>query len=408
MPNPTQPARFFEGLPTGPNFQRSYQTQRSIPIDGSKASLRSFSPFTLKVLPPLVLGDHANIIPIATPRSSEEGVDVSSGRPADFAGAIRGLNQRRRERTEETYSALLQGGSSIPGLSSASLVSIEEGIANTARNQAISPTVPEASRHRIVPALANDSVALSMLIQIRRIMDTPPLVLYINPNSFSVTHTKIAQLQERNRYGYIYQAWGEELQKVSFSGSIGAFIAGRTSPTQSIASGVQFASRRDSASFQQLMALLAMYQSSGNIQDFSANATGRQSRANLLIGNIAIEYDQNVYVGHMESFSYTEEETLQNGGLKFDIDFTAVRVYDLAPQRVSIAPQNAPGSTFYNPSAANSPSPGSRLSRTFLGSSTQIFTAPTVGGQTPAQPWTGAAVGTESGVTGDVIFTRRT
>jgi len=404
--NPTQPARFFEGLPTGPNFEREYETQNSIPIDGSKASLRAFSPFVLRVLPPLILGDNFNTIRPGTP-ATEEGLRTSTD-PTDYAGAISGLNQTQRNGLDDTYSALLRAGTLIPGLSQASTVSIEAGISNTARNQSISRVVHNSSTTRVVPALANDSTALSILLQLKRLLEIPPLCLYINPTTFSVTHTKIAQFQERSRYGYIYQAWGEELTKVSFSCTIGAFIAGKLSSTaQNVASGVQYASKRDSASFQQLMAVFSMYQSSGYIQDTTANATGRRSRANLMIGNTAIEYDQNVYVGHMDSFSYSEEETLQGGGLKFDIEFTAVKVYDVASQRISISPENAPGLDFYNPSASNSPGSGSRLSRTFLGSGpTQFLTAPTIGG-VPAQPWAGAAVGT-SPQTGDVIVTRRT
>lgn len=401
MPNPTQPARFFEGLPTPPNFERDFETQTTIPVDGSKASLRSFSPFTMRVLPPMILGDGFNTLRVGTP--PEEGVSTSTD-TTDYAGAIRGLNQTRADRVSET--SILRAGTSIPGFTEASVVSIERGIANTARNQAISPTIPGSSSTRIVPALSNDTTALDILLQLRRLADIPPLVLLINPTSMSVSHAKIAQFQERNRYGYIYQSWGEELTKVSFQCTIGAFICQKTTSSQNVASGVQYASKRDSASFQQLMAVFSMYQSSGYIQDSSANATGRKSRANLMVGNTAIEYDQNVYVGHMDSFSYAEEETLQGGGLKFEIEFTAVRVLDRASPKSSVAPQNAPGSNFYNPSASNAPSTGSRLSRTFLGSSgNQILTAPTVGGA-PAQPWSGAAVSVDP-TTSDVVVSRR-
>lgn len=384
MPNPTIPAGWYQDLPTGPNFERSYDVQTTVPIDGSKASLRTFSPFVLRVLPPLILGDNLNILSVATP-SSDGTVDTSSS-GTDYAGAIRGLNARRRDFQSDTYRSIVLAGNSIPGLDRATSISIEEGIANSARTQAISGTVPEASRTRIVPALANDATALAILLQLKRIMEIPPIVLYINPTSFTVAHTKIAQFQERSRYGYIYQAWGEELEKLSVSCTIGAFIAGKTTPTQNVASGVQYASKRDSAAYQQLMAILALYQSGGYIQDTVANATGRISRANLLVGNTAIEYDQNVYVGHMDTFSYSEEETLQGGGLKFEFEFTAVKIYDQAPSRMSIAPETAPGSNFYNPSAANSPSNGSRLSRTFTGSQTQVFSTPTVGTST-SQPF---------------------
>lgn len=458
MPNPIQPARFFEGLPTAPNFQREYETQESVPLDGSKASLRAFSPFVLRVLPPLVLGDTFNTLAATRPRSfpdmrrstlesqladldntiagtealgpdfaanlvdlraqraeivaeldalPESEVETSSSSPPNYAGAIRSLNQRT-DLSDESYQRLLNRGGLIPGLDRVTTAEIEADIGNSARNQAISPNVPESSRRRIVPALTNDVTALSILRQVSRILDIPPICLYINPSTMTISHTKIAQLQERSRYGYIYQAWGEELVKVSFSCTIGAFVAGKQSSTQTnVASGVQFASRRDSASFQQLMAVFALYQSSGYIQDTTANGTGRMSRANLLVGNTAIEYDQMVYVGHMDSFSYANEEDQQNGGMKFDIDFTAVKVYDVAQPTSSVSPETTP-SNFYNPSSAFSPSSGSRLSRTFLGTGpTQFLSAPTVGGNVPAQPWSGATVTTPS-ETGNVITTRRT
>jgi hypothetical protein len=403
MANPTQPAKFFEGLPTGPDFEREYETQDTVPIDGSKASLRAFSPFVMRVLPPMVLGEDFSVLRVSAP-SSTNGVLTTAPR-ADYAGAIRSLNQRR-SLSEETYQQQANLGGLIPGLSQSSTRDIDADISNSARNQSISSAIPGSGRSRIVPAISNDASALSILLQLSRLKDVPPLCLYINPSTFTVSHAKIAQFQERSRYGYIYQAWGEELTKVSFSCTIGAFIAGRQSAGQDgVASGVQYASKRDSASFQQLMAIFSMYRSSGYIQDTNANATGRQSRANLLIGNTAIEYDQTVYVGHMDSFSYSEEETTQNGGLKFDIDFTAIKVYDTAQPKMSISPENSPGN-FYNPSASSSPSSESRLSRTMLGSgSTQLLSAPTIGGA-PAQPWAGATVGLPSS-TGSVITSRR-
>jgi len=399
VPNPTQPARYFQGLPTGPAFEREYEIQETIPIDGSKGNLRGYSPFVMRTLPPTILGDSLNILQ-ASPPSSQE----TRGR-RDFAGAIRSLDQSSP--SADTYRQLVNRGETIPGLTAASVRDIDQAISNSARNQSIAQTAGA----RVVPAVTNDATALSIILQLKRLIEVPPLVLLINPTSFSVRHQKIAQFQERSRYGYIYQVWGEELAKVSFSCTIGAFIAGKTSPTQRVASGVQYASKRDSASFQQLMAVLAVYQSSGQIQDLNGNATGRASRANLMVGNTAIEYDNNVYVGHMDSFSYSEEETLQGGGMKFEIEFTAVKMFDVAESKVSLTPLNSPNNA-YNPSAAVTASQGSRLSRTFLGSGgTQLLTAPTVGTQgssDPPQPWAGEAVVVEdTEQTGVVVTTRR-
>lgn len=410
MPNPTQPARFFEGLSTGPEFAREYEFQDSIPIDGSNADVRSLSPFVMRVLPPLILGDRLNTIPV---RPAQSFGDEPTRQRVDYAGAIRDLY--RSSPSTDTYDQIVRRGEAIPGLTQASVQDLERYVANQARNQqlagnralqAVNRQRREENRSRVAPALANDTSALSILLQLKRMMAIPPLMMLINPSSLSVSYTKIAQLQERTRYGYIYQSWGEELAKVSFSCTVGAFIAGRANPTQTgVPSGMQFAAKRDSAAFQQLMAVLSLYQSSGYIQDTAASATGRRSKAFQMVGNTAIEYDQWVYVGHMDSFTYSYEETNQNGGIKFDIEFTAIRVFDMSSPKVSVTPlANPQGGTGRVP---NNQSPDSRLSRTFRGEGgSQLFTAPTVGGQVPPQPWSGQAVSVDT-QTGDVITTRR-
>lgn len=106
-----------------------------------------------------------------------------------------------------------------------------------------------------------------------------------------------------------------------------------------------------------------------------------------MIGNLAIEYDSKVYVGHMDTFSFGEEETNANGGVQFEMDFVAIKEYDLAEVPAAITPMSRPS----NPLSQR----GGRgtLSRTGKAQSYQVFTAPTVGfsGAAPPQPWTGSA-----------------
>ena len=216
--------------------------------------------------------------------------------------------------------------------------------------------------------------------------------MLINPSTMSVTHTKIAQFQSRNRYGYIYEAWGEELPKISFTFKIGAFTAGYAHPNQTgVVSGVQRASRNDSASFQQLQNMLAMFHGGTYLQDTTQN-----SRAFPLIGNLAIEYDQMVYVGHMESFNFSDEEAHPQGGLDISIDFVANKVYDVAPQTGEILPMQGP----------NVPNDNQRsfLSRSGTGNSLSLFSAPGIGGTSslaaPANAWVedqGIATGQPTG-----------
>jgi hypothetical protein len=181
-------------------------------------------------------------------------------------------------------------------------------------------------------------------------------VLLINPNTLAFAHNKIQQYTERTRYGYVFQAHGEEQPKISVSGVIGAYLAGASVRDRerafvksqrgynSSVSGVQFASKRDSASYQNLMNLFSMYMSSGYIFD-----TIGKSSANHFVGALAIRYDGWVYVGHIESFSYQYEDTKPNGGMGFDFEFVASQLFDTTQNVQQIRPLRAPTSSPSDP-----------------------------------------------------------
>lgn len=196
------------------------------------------------------------------------------------------------------------------------------------------------------PGIADKVQGVDVIAQLNSILQTPPLTLLINPSSFQVNYTKIQQFNQRARDGYIFQAWGEEQPKLTINGSIGAFIAAQN-PQVGFAengqtaspSGVQFASKRDSASFQNLMNLLTFYKHNGYIYD----NLGEGSNANLFVGAIAIDYDNWTYIGHFESFSwgYDESDT-QNGKITFDLEFTVSQMYDNQQASFSIKPMRSP------------------------------------------------------------------
>jgi uncharacterized protein YcbK (DUF882 family) len=166
--------------------------------------------------------------------------------------------------------------------------------------------------------LADRMVALDILYQLRTIQEIPPLVLLINPQSLAINYTKVSQFTERGRYGYIYQTWGDELPKMSVSGKIGAFVTAFTDGEIGL-NGVQFASKRNSAAFQNLMNLLLFYKNNGYIY----NQTEARTPSTLhSVGLLAIEYDGWVYEGNMESFTYSYSEEVQNGGMEFSFEFS--------------------------------------------------------------------------------------
>jgi len=44
----------YDGLPTGPGLFYSFETQRGYPVDGTNPLLRVLSPFTLRLIPPVI------------------------------------------------------------------------------------------------------------------------------------------------------------------------------------------------------------------------------------------------------------------------------------------------------------------------------------------------------------------
>jgi len=178
--------------------------------------------------------------------------------------------------------------------------------------------------------------------QLIALASTPPLTLLINPQSLTVTYTKKQSYQDRTRTNYLFQSWGEDQPKLSVQGRIGAFVAGSVAASvdasgqrvlsTEAASGVQFATKRDSGAFQNLMNLMTVYRNNAYIYDL----VGR-SEAHWWIGSIQIEYDQYIYQGQFDSFTYSYSDDRQGGGLEFGFEFTVSAMYDTC-QDVSVVP----------------------------------------------------------------------
>jgi hypothetical protein len=420
---PTQAAASFRGLPDhlggnqGFHFAREYEVQENLPLDGSKGTGRLYSPFVIRVVLPNILGgDQSTVMEThANPQRTPPGATVRSDN-RDVPTYSQAQRDVRVDPSGETaYNRLVDTGRSLPGLTRASARALEDAYNQAIFQQQFGTQVQNATRpptsqrtNTVTPAVTNDTSALSVAIQIKRLMEIPPLVMLINPTSMKTDYTKVAQNQNRSRKGYLYEAWGEEMVKLSFTFRIGAYVTGLANTTQRgrVVSGVQRASRNDSASFQQLMTMLALFQSGTYIQDTEGN-----SRAFQMVGNLAVEYDQMVYVGHMENFSFGEEEAKQHGGLEITIDFVANKVFDLANPVLAVQPMKSPQN-------ASRESQGSLLRRG-TGNSLSFLSIPTIGGtsslaQTTNQAWDRAVppslqTGATSGVDLDegVLTSRR-
>lgn len=397
---PVQEAISWSGLPLTGSFTRDFETQTTIPLDGSAGSGRVYSPFVLRVLLPSVLGDNGeNTLLTGASLTGSPGVSSdpvrrsNRGSSGGYSEAVRGAAQATP--STSSYAALSALGGALPGLDRTSVAVLQQTLDQAHFEDLRAPQVQASARgggggssspvrRQVRAARATATDALDMVLQLKKIANTPPLLLLINPSSMSIDYTKVAQFSDRSRNGYIYHAWGHELTRLSLSFRIGAYYSGSATGAEP-GRGMSRASRNDSAAFQQLQALLTLYQSSGYLQARDG------SRAYPLVGNISIEYDQKVYVGHMDSFSFGEEETNQNGGLQVEVAFTAVREFDLAPRVGTPLPMT-------NPNGATG-TPRGTLSRSVPGNAggSQLFTAPTVGLAGSArdpQPWSGASVTT--------------
>ena len=411
MTKPLQAPAQFVGIPDTPNFGRSIDVQEGIPLDGSNSDLRSYSPFVIRVVLPTILGGDSTTLMQAqrSPNRAPPGATVRNDNRDAVTYSQAQFSSQVDPSGKSAYENLVSSGGAIAGLTRASQITLEDAYNQALFNQVFGPAVQNAARppsnssnNVVTPALSNDITALSLAVQLKQLSSIPPLLMLINPTSMQTTYTKIAQDQSRNRKGYIYEAWGEEMPKISFSFKIGAYTAGLANVSQngSVVTGVQRASRNDSASYQQLQNLLALYQGGTYLQDTTTN-----SRAFPMVGNLAIEYDQMVYVGHMESFNFTEDETHPHGGLDISIEFVANKVYDVAEAPGTILPMENPGS----PRDRNQGS----LSRSGTGNRLSVFSVPGIGGTSPTaqtanQAWQSAAQPSpQPGQTSGVFLTRR-
>lgn len=313
------PPMAFNGIKTGNDFDLEYEVRQAPTIDGSKSLLRVLSPFMIQVEPPLIM---AGTDPKKSKRNFGEILDVGhSGAPAAFTAA-----RNRIQPDIPGGSQLSYAGSVESFVSSGRLTRAKGG----GQGETIHIDKDNPGPGRIgTPSIADLYTAVDITMQLRALVNTPPLVLLINPQSLSMNYTKIQQFTDRTRYGYVLQAWGEEQPKLSVSARCGAFISGGR--------GVQFASRLDSAAWQNFQTAFQFYKNNGYIYD-----TVGKSNANHMVGALSVHYDGWVYYGNMETFSYTLEESNQLGGIVFEMEFTINAMVDTSKQSSVVSPMRSP------------------------------------------------------------------
>lgn len=324
-------ASTYDGLSVGPGLSYSFETQAGVPYDGTNKRARLMSPFTFRFVVPETLveslGSSAPDVNLIG-RATKQATDYS-----DQANQIR-------------------SNTGIPQVTGS------EGAANNLNDlrstlsagQALSTLNGTTDR----AVLADLTTVADIQYQVEKMLQMPPLTLFVNPSSLSISHSTVQQFMNRTRHGYIFERWGEGQVTLSISGSTGAFCAGNNSAAASIIqsttsgvasitntendvpSGVQFASKRDSAAFQQLMQLFHTYMNNGYIYD-----TVGGSEAHLMVGAIAIDYDQMTYIGSIDSFNYSYDEGSPHR-IEWSMEFTVGRMYDHAEEPMVVTPQSTP------------------------------------------------------------------
>jgi len=335
------PALLYQGVAAGPGWKRSYQIQPGAPVDGSRAILRdpaNGSPFTFRLIPPPLL-----IEALSAGQKDEEKISL--------IGAALKINDTFSKFNEklEAFRA-----SSFVTKTQDELARLETFVA---ANGVFYDAATGATSLANVTAISDVKQAASVIAQLNRMLSTPPLTLLVNPQNLTLTHTKKQQYSDRNRKGYVFQTWGHEQPRLSVTGKTGAFIAGSKftdtdSPNNfaglgsaargvvgatTAVSGVQYASKRDSASWQNLMALLTLYRNNGLIYDLVTNTEAHQ-----WVGMVGIDYDQQTYMGNFENFTWTESEDTMLGGIEFSFEFTISSQFDSAQREFVVLPQKAP------------------------------------------------------------------
>lgn len=290
-------------------------------MDGSNKLARKLSPFTLRLILPEALM-------VALDLSD---VDIN------LLGRV-GQESKQRDKQMETIREAM--GIPTAGIGSNSQQVLTNLRATVSAGQYLQSTLGTDVRS----VLTDLTTVADIRYQLEAMMQTPPLTLLINPESMAIAYVSTQQYSNRSRSGFIFERWGEAQPTISFSGSTGAWAAGQnparsfgSSQTETVSpTGVQFATKRDSAAFQNFISLYQFYRNNGYIYD---TITG--SEAHLYIGAIAIDYDQWTYVGHIDSFEYSYDDQNPHN-IKWSMNFTVGKMIDHAQSPIMVLPESSP------------------------------------------------------------------
>lgn len=175
---------------------------------------------------------------------------------------------------------------------------------------------------------AQRAEAAMTALALDRMRTTPPLRLLVNPTSLKISSERVVSDGNFTREGPIIEHWGEQQDKLSFSGKLAAFFAIDTQPSDDPDNlgggpGLTRVARQYSASYQNFLSLYLLYRNNGGLY---VNTLADTMKNNLLsrlslLGSIYIYYDNTLYIGSFDSFNITEADTTPYS-LEYSIEFT--------------------------------------------------------------------------------------
>ena len=304
----------YSSLSMGRGMVYSFETQEGLPVDAGNPLLRDLSPFTIRIVPPTLTPETTDVNLIGLANQSTEDAQA-------LADSVRSMF----------------GVSTVGGVGSSNTLATLDRIVAAGQVVASATSVTERA------VLVDNVTAADIARQIERLLEISPLTLLVNPNNFTTAYTTVQQHTSRGRYGYLFERWGEAQTTLAFSGSTGAFIAAANpqggfpgmTETSSV-SGMQYAAKRESAAFQNFIALYQFYRNNGMVYDTIGKPIG-----GLMVGALAIDYDQYTYVGHINSFDYSYQEGMQHR-LEWSLEFTVDYLYDHSVSPVVVQPHTSP------------------------------------------------------------------
>lgn len=157
---------------------------------------------------------------------------------------------------------------------------------------------------------------------------TDPLFLFVNPHTWSRSSTKV-QTNHFTRNGYKTERWGDELETIHASGTLGGFYTQQT--------GLTRVNRRETPAYRNFMKLVQIFKNNGALYDTSYLGAESAPTSNVKIidvGAVEILYGQELFRGTFDTFSITESAD-KPFSLDYEFTFhveTSISVYDISVQ----------------------------------------------------------------------------